>query len=458
MDNTSESTEHIHPGRLPAFWDRSVVFFANLKSMFFGNIQQLSKLESEVSGVNTYGGRLITVVDTLFYGRPNLLVLEKAPNRSILTYLKDTLKLSLPEILIVDANVYSSITTKTGGKELKYNLDCAKERISSHPAGWIDGYVTDDILIRWARKLGKSNINTAQGCQIANNKLLLYYHLVEKGLPVIDTEVAESSDKIQDCLDKLKKKGYTKAVAKSQIGASGIGMIALSTSGSNKPMPEYMFYEGPCIIQGWMEPGIKGIEKIYSPSVQLFVDDESVHLYDITEQILSKHSVHEGNIAYPPYLDDYSGLSEELLGQAVIVAKWLHSQSYRGTASVDYLVAVRNGQLEVRICEINARVTGATYPSVLARHFIPHGAWIMRNLKTEEPIEGQRLLELLDKKDALYYPGRTEGFLPINFNLNDEGRVIKGQFLYIAENVGICTNGLKNFSEALPIGWEYDRD
>ncbi|NIP56314.1 MAG: hypothetical protein GWN13_31260, partial [Phycisphaerae bacterium] len=57
-----------------------------------------------------------------------------------------------------------------------------------------------------------------------------------------------------------------------------------------------------------------------------------------------------------------------------------------------------------------------------------------------------------------YYPGRTEGFLPINFNLNDKGRVIKGQFLYIAENVGICTDALKNFSDALPIGWEYDRD
>ena len=458
MDNNSESKAHVHPGRLPAFWDRSVIFFANLKSMFFGNIEQLGKLESEVSGVNTYGGRLITVINTLYQSGPNLLVLEKEPNKSILSYLGKTLKLSLPDILIVEADVFSAINKGTGDKEFRYKIDRAKERISSHPAGWIDGYVTDDMLVHWARKLNKSNINTAEGCHIANNKLLLHYYLLEKGLPVIDTEVAQSQDKAQDCLDKLSKKGYTRAVAKSQIGASGIGMIALNTSGSNKPMPDYMFYEGPCIIQGWMKPGEGGIEKIYSPSVQLFVDDNSVHLYDITEQILSKHSVHEGNIAYPPYLEDDPGLKKELLDQAIVAARWLHSQAYRGTASVDYLVTIRNGELEVRICEINARVTGATYPSVLARHFIPHGAWIMRNLKTEQPIEGQKLLELLDIKGALFYPGKTEGFIPINFNLNNDGRVIKGQFLYIAENVGICSQALKNFSDALPIGWEYDRD
>jgi hypothetical protein len=458
MDNNSQAKEHIHPGRLPAFWDRSVIFFANLKSLFFGNVQQLGQLESEVSGVNTYGGRLITVIDTLFHSKSNLLVLEKAPNKSILNYLKDALQLSLPEILIVDPGVYSAIKLKDCDKELKYKMDSTKDAISSHPAGWIDGYVTDDILVQWAQMLNKSNINSVSGCHNANNKLLLYYHLLEKGLPVIDTEVAQSSDQVQACLDKLHKKGYRRAVAKSQIGASGIGMISLYTSDHNSEMPDYMFFEGPCIIQGWMEPGIKGIEKIYSPSVQLFVDEKSVYIYDITEQILSRHSIHEGNIAYPPYLQDYPGLKDELMRQAAVAGKWLYSQSYRGTASVDYLVVIRNGELEVRICEINARVTGATYPSVLARHFIPHGAWIMRNLKTEQPTEGQRLLELLDNKGALFYPGKSEGLLPINFNLNDEGRVIKGQFLYIAENMGICTDGLKNFSAALPIGWEYDRD
>lgn len=458
MDNNSEVKENIHPGRLPAFWDRSVIFFANLRSLFFGNVQQFAELEKEVSGVHTYGGRLITVIDTLFRGRPNLLVLEKAPNESILKYLKDVLKLSLPEILIMDPDIYQSIDAKTDDKGLKYSLESVKERISSHPAGWIDGYVTDGLLLRWASNLEKTNINSASGCHRANNKLLLYHHLLEQDLPVIDTEVAESAQHLQPCLDRLYKKGYRKAVAKSQIGASGIGMMSLNTSGGNAKIPDYMFFEGPCIVQGWMETGVNDIQKIFSPSVQLFVDEHSVNLYDITEQILSRHSIHEGNIAYPPYLQDYPELKEQLLSQALVAAKWLHSQSYRGTASIDYLVVIRKNKLEVRICEINARVTGATYPSVLARHFIPQGAWIMRNLKTDEPIEGERLLELLESKGALYYPGKPEGFLPINFNLNNEDMVIKGQFLYIAENMGICSEGLNNFSHALPIGWQYDRD
>lgn len=34
--------------KLPAFWDRSVVFVANLLSLFFGNAQQRQVLEGEI--------------------------------------------------------------------------------------------------------------------------------------------------------------------------------------------------------------------------------------------------------------------------------------------------------------------------------------------------------------------------------------------------------------------------
>lgn len=450
--------EYIHPGKLPVFWDRSVIFFANLKSLFFDNLQQLSQLEHEVAGVSTYGGRLVTILNSLFRRQPNLLILEKPPNKDILEYFKNTLKLSLPDILIVEPEVYYAIREVKHDRKLKNRIERTKDIISSHSATCIDGYVTDKILVEWAKNLGKSPVNSADGCYRANNKFLLHTFLVTRGLPIIDTEVAESPGNVADCLYKLNKKGYRKAVAKSQVGASGIGIAGMETSDINPEIPEYMFFDGPCIVQGWLEKGVNGIEKIYSPSVQLFVDEETISIYDITEQILSKYSVHEGNIAYPPYLCEFAGLQDELLRQAIVAGKWIFTQSYRGTASVDFIVVIRNGKLEVRICEINARVTGATYPSVLARYFMPCGTWIMRNLKTEIPIEGSELLELMDKNGDLFDPGKSEGFIPINFNLNDSGKVIKGQFLYVAEDLDICNYGMKNFSNALPIEWEYDRD
>lgn len=457
-DNSLSCKEYIHPGKLPVFWDRSVIFFANLKSLFFDNLQQLRQLEREIPGVSTYGGRLVTVINSLFRRKPNLLILEKSPNREILKYFKNILKLTLPDILIVEPEVYYAINDGTNDGKFKKKLEQTNDIISSHYARWIDGYVTDKILLEWAKKLGISPINSPNGCYRANNKLLLHNYIIAQGLPIIDTEVADSPSNVAECLDKLMKKGYRKAVAKSQVGASGIGMACMELSNNSPEIPEYMFFDGSCIVQGWLENGVNGIEKIYSPSVQLFVDEESISIYDITEQILSKYSVHEGNIAYPPFLEEYAGLQDELLKQALVAGEWIFKQSYRGTASVDFIVVIRHGEMEVRICEINARVTGATYPSILARYFIPHGAWIMRNLKTNVPIEGGNLLELMDKNGNLFYPGKSEGFIPINFNLDDLGKVIKGQFLYVAEDLSACNYGMKNFSNILPVEWEYDRD
>jgi hypothetical protein len=449
---------YIHPGGLPAFWDRSVVFFANLMSMFFGNIGQMNQLNKEVLGANTYGGRLIPIIDILFQGRRNLLVLEKEPDESILHYHQAILNLSLPDFIVVSRKLYEAIdednTTDCNHNEIE-NLIC---KISSHPAKWTDGFVTDKRLLSWSRRLNKSPINTEDECRKANNKFHLHCYLLDKGLPVFDAEVAKSPGDLRRCLNALREKGYERAVAKSQIGASGIGMIRLQTYMQEVDLPEYMFYEGPCLIQGWICPGFQGIESVDSPSVQLFIGDRSIHIYDITEQILSKDSIHEGNIAPPPYLENYSGVGDELILQAAVAGEWLYRNGYRGTASVDFLVTRRMGKFEVRMCEINARVTGATYPSILSRRFMPNGAWLMRNVKVGTPMEGEEVLKLIDKAGALYDPGKSEGLLPINFNLNERGKVIKGQFLYLAKNVNKCVEALQNLNAVLPMDWQYDRD
>jgi len=449
---------YIHPGELPPFSNRSVVFFANLMSMFFGNIEQMNQLNKEVSGANTYGGRLIPIIDILFKGRKNLLILEKEPNESILQYQHEVLELSLPDFMIFPREFYELIGEDYGTSYVSKQMENLIFKMSSHPAKWVDGFVTDKWLASLALRMNKSLINNEDECRNANNKLHLYYYLLERGLPVFDTEVATTPGDVQRCLEVLREKGYERAVAKSQIGASGIGMIHLNTYQYKLDLPEFMFYEGPCLIQGWMDRGNNGVEDVDSPSVQLYIGDDSIHIYDITEQILSKDRIHEGNIAPPPYLDDRTEVKEELILQAAKVGEWLYEQGYRGTASVDFLLVNRLGRMEVRVCEINARVTGATYPAILARRFMPHGAWIMRNVKTDRPTDGEELLRMLENAGALFHLGKKEGFLPINFNLDERRRVIKGQFLYIGDNFKDCDEGIYDFRKVLPMEWEYDRD
>ncbi len=139
-------------------------------------------------------------------------------------------------------------------------------------------------------------------------------------------------------------------------------------------------------------------------------------------------------------------------------ARWLHGQGYRGTASTDFLVIRRGQKTEAILCEINARITGAAYPAVLARRFNPQGAWYMRNIGFRNVMGGADLLLLLDHAGVLYRPGAPKGILPFNFNLNAEGKVMKGQFLCLGQTYEDCGGLFLQAWSQLPVEWGYVRD
>jgi len=444
-------------GTLPAFWDREVIFFANILALFFGNEQETDVLRQEVGVLETYGSRLIPLINLLFQGQQNILILEKEPDPSLLNYFQNTLKLNLPHIETINHNLYIAIKNKNNQYQEKIKAFC--QLLQEHPAQWIDGYVTDETLTCLAGRTKKKTVSFPEGSRRGNNKLHLHLYLAENNLPIFDTFIAHSLEDIPEGLNFLKKKGYKMAVIKSAIGASGIGMHKIETHPNEKiDLPKYLFYEDACLVQGWLDESISDIKYIGSPSVQMFISDTSCSLHEITDQILSPDSIHEGNIAPPPYLKANTILRKELLNQATIAGKWLYSQGYRGTASTDFHLIERKGQHELRICEINARVTGATYPSILANHFCPEDAWMLRNIRFSPPIESIQLLSVLKKENLLFYPNRNNGILPFNFNQNDDGLIMKGQFLFLGKTIKETFNLLKQLQELPNIQGEYDRD
>jgi hypothetical protein len=96
-------------GQLPAFWDRNVIFFANMQSIFYDNHGELERLKQQVMGVETYGGRLIPIMNLIFKGENNLLVLERFPDQTLIRYFEKDLGLSLPNIVILSHSVYDSL-------------------------------------------------------------------------------------------------------------------------------------------------------------------------------------------------------------------------------------------------------------------------------------------------------------------------------------------------------------
>jgi hypothetical protein len=380
------------------------------------------------------------------------------PNQALMSYLRDVLGLSLPEVIVLPRAEYESLGL--GGTVPDAQRDDALvERLTEHPAELIDGFVTDTLLVQIAERIQKRTLSTLAGSINSNNKLHLHRHLESIGLPVFDTRVAESFQAVYRSVRKFLSMGYTHVVIKSPIGASGIGMIKVdSPERLNGSIPPYLADEGVCLVQGWMDESIPGVRMIGSPSVQLFIGSDAVDIYDVTEQILSQDSVHEGNIAPPPYLNEYPDALDMLINQATEAAIWLQAQGYRGTASVDFLLLEREKKADATICEINARVTGATYPSVLARHFLPSGAWLMRNLLFERSVAGIEILDALDRSGYLWRPGNMSGVLPINFNTTDASLICKGQFLCLASGVDECQALFREIVAILPVGSRHDRD
>jgi hypothetical protein len=440
-------------GGLPNLWNRNAVFVANLLSLFFGNRAETQVLREHVGSIETYGGRLIPILDLLFRGKNNLLILEDSPDGALCDYFEGGLKLSIPAVEVASHQDYAALREKKSdySKETRRLI----EIVRAHPAEWIDGFVTDSALVRLAELAGKKLITSLESSHRGNNKFLLHEFLVSQKLPVFDTEIATHPEDVPECIQKLASQGYRRGVVKAQVGASGIGLVRLDLEAPG-PVPDYLFHEGPCLVQGWLEAA-EGIEYVGSPSVQMLVRDDQVCLYDVTDQILSSASVHEGNMAPPASLEKYPSLQDELLRQAEVGAVWLQDQGYRGTASADFHVVYRHESLEVRLCEINARVTGATYPSLLARTFRPGGAWLMRNVRFTQPYSGQLLLDALDDACLLFRPEMKSGVLPINFNLTRDGYVSKGQFLAIGGELAEVRELFRSVRNLETILWEYDR-
>ena len=192
--------------------------------------------------------------------------------------------------------------------------------------------------------------------------------------------------------------------------------------------------------------------------MQLFLNDETVILYDLTDQILTTASVHQGNVSPPPWLTSSDSNRTEILRQASLVGEWLHRRDYRGTASVDFHVTFRRKQVEIRVCEVNARVTGATYPALLAHHFTPGGAWLMRNIRFDPPVSSSSILRSLRQSGLLFATGETSGVIPINFNNLSDGSIAKGQFLCLAPSLDETAELLSRAQSHLPPNDTSDRD
>ncbi len=125
-----------------------MLFVANLLALFFGNEEETRLLRDEVRGSDTYGGRLVPMLNLLYRGGANQLVLERRPNPDLIDYFRGELGLGVPEIQVVGRHLYE---------------DLGDQLIRPAAAGTIDGYVTDEALTALARQLDLPTVSAPAG-------------------------------------------------------------------------------------------------------------------------------------------------------------------------------------------------------------------------------------------------------------------------------------------------------
>ncbi len=445
------------PGTLPPTWDRPGIFVANLLSLFFGNEAQTAALRETVGRLETYGGRLLPIMGLLYRGdTPNTVILENAPQPLLLRYFAEELGLALPHIHVLSHDDLLAASRDQENDAISRVL----EHLGHVPQAWLDGFVTDAALAAFARRSGHATLNHPRSSYEGNHKRLLHEHLVALGLPVFTTHLVEDRAALPAALRHLAAAGFARAALKSPIGASGIGLWQFATDAPQPHPPAYAFANGPCLLQGWLDANADDtIVCTRSPSAQLMLHPDAVHVFDLTDQILSHESVHQGNAAPPPWLVADEAARGELFRQTSLVARWLHDRGYRGTASIDFHVTENAaGERTIRVCEVNARVTGATYPALLARHFNPTGAWLMRNVRFDPAPPPATILDTLRRHGLLFQPGQERGLLPINFNPAPTGGIAKGQFLCLAPDLATASRLLDAVHQHLPVADAFDRD
>ncbi len=440
-------------GQLPVFWSDSAVFLANLQCVFFGQPEQTRHLVRNIKGFSSYGGRLLPILDLLYKAGDNLLVLAAEPEQSLMDYFQHSLGLRLPKIMVSP----SDGTCSFGGLPQDNQQ---LEQIRLHPARFLDCFITETHLEPEAKRLGKTPRNSYQACLQANDKVLLNRFLADEGLPIFDGGEAKLSGNLKEPFDKLRRQGYHRAVVRSAQGASGFGMAIVVLDNIEWARLHQKNFSGDAVlVQGWVEEGVLDCSAVNSPSVQFFCGgDGKAFLYDLTEQLLSLHSVHEGNLSPPIGLTAEPAVKADIIRQASRVVGWVSQLGYRGLGSIDFLVFTRSGQPQVYVCEINARVTGATYPSMLALHCNPGGAWLMRNMVFRPCMTSPEFMHFLEGRDLLFLPGKQQGVLPVNLITGDNGGIVKMQLLFLAGSTDECLVMLENFSALLPNTCRFDTD
>jgi hypothetical protein len=249
---------------------------------------------------------------------------------------------------------------------------------------------------------------------LTNSKIWLRRQFAgTKGVAFAEHQITSQADRLaitEYCHYLIGK--YGGAIVKVEDQASGDGMIKLHD------VPNW----GQVLKLGLMEFKRRGfhgeviVEAGYWEhiplSVQMEVSDTGPEFILDTEQTMTDHTVHAGNIitngANPKVLDE---VRQQMREQALLLGWSYYRLGYRGHVGFDFMDTAHG----LFLLESNARITGAMYPLGVGLQMEANGAnhWavVTLNIEPAHRWEYNRLHQTLSDMDMLFNGQR--GVLPM---------------------------------------------
>ena len=182
------------------------------------------------------------------------------------------------------------------------------------------------------------------------------------------------------------------------------------------------------------------LDVVVSPNILMYIEqgNSEILCVSITDQILTDHLVHEGNI-YPTRAKTL----KEMMNSAHRMSKWLQAYGYSGFVGFDFgeYFNTEKGQLDYFLAEINPRINAATYPKSLMEYLNKKQkqkgwpyieAFLSANVKTK----AGSFAELSELYGHLFFKPKTaKGLVPYNIGCLEYGTFTLAVFGQSTEEV-----------------------
>jgi len=223
------------------------------------------------------------------------------------------------------------------------------ERIRARKFKKIVPLFVDSSVEKLAEVLGIQLILSKEEVTQANDKLALKKFLISEKLPTVEGVSTDNPSIISEYFSRAEHYFF-----KSPLWVSWYGFWSNKNNSLDQILSQY---EGKEII---IE---RVIEKIWSPSIQFFIDSITWdgYIFAFTDQILENWQHYLWNSSPSTFLLTHPNIIDNIIEQSESIIGYMKSIWYRWFWWIDFMIDAHG---HVYATEVNARFTGATYPAI----------------------------------------------------------------------------------------------